>query len=362
MKKRIRQTVAAAFTALALLGMSACSSSPAAQSSGAGTENSSSKPAESVTISIGYQTVTAQTWGALIVKNKRLFEEELSSEFPDVDFNIEWENATSGPPLTNNMIAGKLQFAIMGDLPILVNGEKGQTEQNYDSVFIAFDGKGPSGKNQALLVTAGSDIKSVEDLRGKEVSTPIGSSAHRLLQLILEKNGLLNDVTIVSQDVNVGLTNIEQGKIAAHATWEPFPTLAVTTGIGEILVDGAETGVDYLDGVVADRNWVNAHPEYTNAFLKALVKAHDFIKENPEESTAIFAEETGYSLEVSKAMVENIVFDTVIYDKNIETVRGDLDFAISVGNVTSLDLDKFIDDSYIRKAWAELGKQYPDTK
>lgn len=359
MKKIFRRTLGILLTTSMLVGMTACGNNSGKENNT--NVNNGNKAKDTVTIAIGYQTVTAQTWGSLIIKNQKLLEKELEAEFPDVNFDIQWENATSGPPLTNNMIAGKLQFAFMGDLPILVNGEKGQTETNYDSVFIAFDGKGPSGKNQSLLVTKGGDIKSVEDLKGKEVSVPIGSSAHRMLELVLEEHGLLDDVTIVSQDVNVGLTNIEQGKIAAHATWEPFPTLAVSTGVGEILVDGSETGVDYLDGVVADRNWVNANPEYTNAFLKALIEAHEFIKNNPDETAKIFAEETGYSEEVSKAMVENITFETVIYDKDIETVRGDLDFAISVGNVTSLDLDKFIDDSYIRKAWSDLGKEYPAT-
>lgn len=350
MKKHIKSLFAVILTA-AVIGTTACGS-------GSEQSDSSDSQTEVVKIGIGYQTVTAQTWGALVMKNQKFFEQELEAAYPDQKFEISWENATSGPPLTNNMVAGKLQFSFMGDLPILVNGEKGQTEKNYDSVFLAFDGKGDGGANQAILVTKDGDITSVEDLAGKEVSVPIGSSAHRMLELALEKYGILDQVTIVSQDVNVGLTNIEQGKIAAHATWEPFPTLAVTTGIGTILVDGSETGVDYLDGIVADRTWVKENEGYTIAFLKALVKSHEFIRENPEEAAKIFAEESGYDEVVTAEMVKNINFDSVIYDKDIETVKGDLDFAISVGNVKSLDLEAFIDDSYLKTAYEELGIAY----
>ena len=49
---------------------------------------------------------------------------------------------------------------------------------------------------------------------------------------------------------------------------------------------------------------------------------------------------------------------SVIYDKDIETMKGDLDFAISVGNVKSLDLEKFVDDSYLKMAYEELGIEY----
>lgn len=75
-----------------------------------------------VNIGIGYQSPTAQTWGAVIMKNQKMFEQELSEKFPRQEFNIEWFNSPSGPPLTNNMISSKLQLAFMGDMPILING------------------------------------------------------------------------------------------------------------------------------------------------------------------------------------------------------------------------------------------------
>ena len=353
--KRLAALSLSTSMAAALAGCGGSSTTSAG--SAADTSESSS---ETVSITVGYQTPCAQTWGALIMEQKNFLKEELESEFQGVNFEISWEDYTSGPPMTNNMIAGKLQFAFMGDLPILVNGEKGEKEQNYDSVFLALDGKGDNGANQALFIPADSPVTSVEELAGKEVGVVLGSSAHRMLELILEQHGLLDDVTLVNQDVSVGLTNIEQNKVAAYAAWEPYPTLAETNGAGKILVDGSETGVDYLDGVVADRTWVEENTEYTVAFLRALEKAHQFIAENPDEAARVFAEATGYDLEVTKVMVENITFESVFTDEDIKTIQGDLDFAISVGNVSSLDLNHFIDDSYLKEAYSDLGIEYPD--
>lgn len=345
------------FLLLILLLVSGCQNQGADESKNASAGKSSEK--EVVKIAIGYQTVTAQTWGALILKNKKILENELQSAYPDKKFEIEWVNAQSGPPLTNNMIAKKLQFAVMGDLPILVNGEKGQNLSNYNSVFIAFDGKGVNGANQAILIPKDSTVKSVKDLAGKQISTPIGSSAHRMLELALKKYGILDKVEIVSQDVNVGLSNIQQNKIAAHATWEPFPSLAVSNQYGKVLLDGAETGVDYLDGIVADKDWIEANKGYTIAFLKALIKAHQFVIDNPQEASKVFAAETEYPLNICENMVKNISFEAAIHQKDIETIKGSLDFAISVGNVKKLDLKQFIDDSYLREAYKELNKDYP---
>lgn len=316
-------------------------------------------PKEVVKIGIGYQAPTAQTWGALIIKNKKLYEKYLQEKYPDKTFAIEWFNSPSGPPLTNNMIAGKLQLALMGDMPILINGEQGQTSRNYKSVFLAFDGKGAGGKNQAIMTPKGSNI-TIADLKGKTVSTILGSSAHRMLLAALDKYGLTNDVTIVNQDVTVGMTNIEQNKIIAHATWEPYPSLMQTKGSGDVLLAGSETNVDYLDGVVADRTWVETNRDYAVAFLKALLEAHKFIRENPEEAARIFQEESQYPLDVTRKIVQNVRFDAAIYAKDIATLEGSRDFLKKLEKLKELDLNKFVDDQYVKAACKELGYEYPD--
>lgn len=323
------------------------------------TAKTSSTQKEVVKIGIGYQIPTAQTWGALIIKNKKLYEKYLKEKYPDKEFEIEWSNSPSGPPLTNNMIAGKLQLALMGDMPILINGEQGQTSRNYKSVFLAFDGKGQGGRNQAIMMPKGSQFK-VEDLKGKTVSTPLGSSAHRMLLLALDKYGIADQVNIVNQDVTVGMTNIEQNKIAAHATWEPYPNLILNKGAGDVLLDGSETGVDYLDGVVADRTWVENNRGYAVAFLKALVEAHKFIRENPDEAAQIFQAETQYPEEVTKEIVKNVRFDSAIYKKDILTLGGSRDFLKKIDKLKQLDIDKFVDDQYLKEAYRDLGIAYPD--
>ncbi|MDN5348130.1 MAG: sulfonate transport system substrate-binding protein [Clostridia bacterium] len=309
-----------------------------------------------VTIGIGYQSPTAQTWGALIMKNQQLYEKELAAKFPNKNFQIEWFNSPSGPPLTNNMIAGKLQIAFMGDMPLLINGEKGQSMPNYRSVFIAFDGKGKDGSNQAVMVPIDSDLKP-QDLQGKTISTILGSSAHRMLLAALDKYGLTGKVNIVNQDVMVGMSSIEQKKIAAHATWEPYPTLMSYRKVGKVLIDGKETGVDYLDGVVADRNWAENNREYVVAFVKALIRAHQFIRNSPDQAAAIFAEESGYPLEVTKQMVKSIRFDAAIYEKDIKTLEGSINFLKELGQLKNVNLTRFIDQSYLEQAVQELGMQ-----
>jgi NitT/TauT family transport system substrate-binding protein len=338
---------------LMLQGCSATGGSNAGPAAAAG------KGKDPVTITIGYQSPTAQTWGALIIKHEKLFEKRLKALAPNDNVKVEWFDAPAGSVLNNNMIGGKIQISFLGDMPSLLNGVMGITLPNYHSVFLATDGKGAGGRNQAIVVPNGSDIKSVDDLAGKTVSTPIGSSSHRMLLEALRAKGLIDKVTIVDQSVTVGMQSIEENKIAAHATWEPYPSLIESKGIGKLLLSGEETKIDYLTGVVANLDWVKANKTYTLAFLQALDEAHTFIQEHPKETADIFQEESKFPRDVCEKMVQNIRFDAAVYKKDIATLKGSAEFLSSIGKLKKkLPLETFIDDSYLREALKSLGKPY----
>src|SRR5258708_23244325 len=78
-----------------------------------------------VTIGIGTQDTTTNTaTPGTIVRELKLFEKYLPKDgkYANIKFQLDWNNFTSGPPVTNAMMANKLQFAMMGDYPLVVNG------------------------------------------------------------------------------------------------------------------------------------------------------------------------------------------------------------------------------------------------
>ncbi|MEK4251108.1 ABC transporter substrate-binding protein [Paenibacillus sp. FSL W7-1287] len=308
---------------------------------------------------IGYQSTTAQTWGALIIKNKKLLEKHLEELLPGQEVTVEWFDASAGSVLNNNMIGGKIQLSFLGDMPSLLNGVQGKTRSNYDSVLLALDGKGVSGRNQGIVTPNGSSIHTIEELAGKTVSTPIGSSAHRMLLDMLREHGLIEQVTIVDQSVSVGMQSIEQRKIDVHATWEPYLSLIDYRGIGQLLQSGETTNVDYLTAVVANRDWAQSNRTYVIAFLRALYEAHQFISNHPTEAAEIFAEESKFPLEVCHKLVASIRFDSAIYNKDLNTLNGSIAFLSEIGKLQQkLDLNDFVDDQYLREALHSLDKPY----
>jgi len=331
----------------------------ATQEEDAGGGHAPASKGRKATVTVGYQSPTAQTWGALIIKNRKLFEKHLKELAPDDNVTVEWFDAPAGSVLNNNMIGGKIQLSFLGDMPSLLNGVLGVAQPNYDSVFLAFDGKGATGRNQAILVPKDSKIAKIEDLKGSTVSTPIGSSSHRMLLETLRQHGMVDDVKIVDQSVTVGMQSIEQSKIVAHSTWEPYPSLIESKGFGKVLSPGEATKIDYLAGVVANLDWAQKNRAYAIAFLRALDEAHEFVRMHPEETAKIFAEESKFPLEVCHKMVANIRFDAAIYDKDLNTLKGSVIFLASIGRLKEeLDLGQFVDDSYLREAVQSAGRTY----
>ncbi|KKI90488.1 ABC transporter substrate-binding protein [Bacillus sp. SA1-12] len=309
-------------------------------------------------ITIGYQTPTAQTWGALIIKNQGLYEKHLHKLYPDKEFTINWFDANAGAILNNNMVGGKIQISFLGDMPTLLNAQIGIKQENYNSVFLAFDGKGYDGKNQSIAVPNESKITTIEDLKGKTVSTPIGSSSHRMLLDALEQHQLVDEVKIVDQSVTVGMQSIEQNKISAHSTWEPYPSLIEGNKIGKLILSGEETKIDYLTAVVANKDWAKKNRNYVVAFLQALNEAHQIALTDPEKTAKIFQEESKYPYNITLKMAKNIRFDSTIYQKDIDTLNGSIDFLTRINRLDEkINLNDFIDESYLLEAIKRQGKK-----
>ncbi|MGY4257390.1 ABC-type nitrate/sulfonate/bicarbonate transport system substrate-binding protein [Bradyrhizobium sp. USDA 4516] len=81
--------------------------------------------AETIRVAVGTQDTTINcATGGLLIRQLKLLEKFLphDGKYKDVTYDIQWKNFTSGAPLTNEMVAGKLDFGAMADFPGSLNG------------------------------------------------------------------------------------------------------------------------------------------------------------------------------------------------------------------------------------------------
>src|SRR6202021_4059460 len=110
--------------------------------------------AETIRVAIGTQDTTINcATGGLIIRELKLLEKYLphDGKYKDATYDVQWKNFTSGAPLTNEMVAGKLDFGAMADFPGSLNGVAFQ-KAGRNSLFITTLSGSTKGSGNGIAV------------------------------------------------------------------------------------------------------------------------------------------------------------------------------------------------------------------
>jgi len=321
--------------------------------------------AETITIGIGTQDTTTNTVTAgTVIRQLHLFEKYLPTDgkYANIKFELEWQNFTSGPPVTNAMMANKLQFGMMGDYPLIVNGFTFQNNPDSKSRLIAVAAYSPSGSGNGIVVHKDSPYYDLADLKGKLVSVPFGSAAHGMVLKAMQDRGYPQDFfQLVSQTPEVGSTNLQEKKIDAHADFVPFAELLPFRGFARKIFDGVETNLPTWHGVVVRTDFAEKYPEVVVAYIKAVIAANQWFRADPKTASEKIQEWTGINKEVVYIFLGpngNMTLDATIKPPLIEAAAADVKVLQNLGRMKEFDPRTWVDDSYIRKAYAEMKLDY----
>ncbi|PKU22137.1 ABC transporter substrate-binding protein [Telmatospirillum siberiense] len=322
---------------------------------------------QTLTIGIGTQDTTTNTVTAgAVIRELKLLEKNLpkGGKYADLAIKLDWQNFTSGPPVTNGMMANKLQFGAMGDYPLVVNGYTFQGNPESKSQLISVAAYNLHGSGNGLVVNKDSPYYELSDLKGKTVSVPFGSAAHGMLLKTLQDNGWGQDYwKLVSQSPEVGATNLQEKKIDAHADFVPFAELLPFRGYARKIYDGVETHTPTWHGVVVRTDFAEKYPEIVVAYLKAEIEAEQWIKADPKGAAEKIAEWTGIDKEVVYIFLGPggiMTLDPTIKPALVAAVAEDAEVLRKLDRVKEFDPAKWVNDAYLRQAFKELNLNYDE--
>ena len=322
--------------------------------------------AKTIKVAIGHQSMCTDTYTAgIVVKELKLLEKHLpkTGKYKDVDYDISWADYSSGGPITNQMMANKLNIGVMGDYPLIVNGAKFQATDSLRTYYVAGTGYNLKGSGNAIVVPVKSDLYKISDLEGKEVSTPVGSAAWGMLLKAAQDNNI--KFQLKNQSPAVGAANIAAGKIDAHSDFCPWSEIMEFRGTGRKIYDGSEAGVPYLHGVVVRKDLADDYPEVVQAFIKAVYDAGKWIEEDPIRATDLMEKWTGVEKEVLYIYFSkggHLTLDTTIKPKWTEALKFDHTVLVKEKAIPPLDFSDWINETYIKAAYKDLGLDYEKTK
>ncbi|MEO1544503.1 MAG: ABC transporter substrate-binding protein, partial [Pseudomonadota bacterium] len=320
---------------------------------------------ETIKIAVGHQSMCTDTYTAgIVVKELKLLEKHLpkTGKYKDAKYDISWSDYSSGGPITNQMLANKLNFGVMGDYPLIVNGAKFQATDSLRTVYVAGTGYNLKGSGNAIVVPVKSDIYEFKELEGKSVSTPVGSAAWGMLLKALQDNEIpVSKIQLKNQSPAVGAANIAAGKIDAHSDFCPWSELMEFRGTGRKIFDGSETGVPYLHGVVVREDFAKEHPLVVQAFIKAVYEAGKWIEADPIKATDLMEKWTGVEKEVLYLYFSkggHLTLEPSIKQAWIDALKLNHGVLEREKAIPPLDLKAWITEDYLRAAYKDMGVDY----
>ena len=280
----VRVALAVAGTT-AVLAAAACSSSGGGGSTSSGASSSSSSGSGSgstvnvsqVTLNIGDQKGTG---AEALLKAAGLINK--------LPFKANWVDFTSGPPMVQAMGSGSVDIGGVGDAPPAF-AAAGSSKVKIVGARITPAAAG------ATVVPKGSSITSIQQLKGKRIAAPEGTSADYHLLTVLSAAGLTRkDVTIDNLQPADALSAFTSGKVDAWDTWSPYIEEAVKQDGGRVLASGTQYGAPYAfqvasDAALADKGKAAAIADYE----KVLNQAYLWSKTHTSTWAGLWADATG---------------------------------------------------------------------
>jgi len=236
----------------------------------------SAAPDES--LRIGYQK-----YGNLVLlKARGTLEERLSG----LGITVKWTEFPAGPQLLEGLNVGSIDFGTVGEAPPIFAQAAGA-----DLVYVASEPAAPKG--EAIVVPAGSPLKTVADLRGKKVALNKGSNVHYLLVKALEKAGVAyKDIEPVYLPPADARAAFERGSVDAWVIWDPF-LAAVEQQTGARVLANGEGLVANHQFYLAARPYALRRPDVVKIVLEELAKVDTWGAANPQDVAAFLAPQVG---------------------------------------------------------------------
>lgn len=238
---------------------------------------------------------------ALVLKNQGKLEEKWKDTC-----EVSWTSFNAGPEETEALFAGEIDLGYIGPVPAV----SANTKSHGEVQVIA----NATNAGAVLLSRKDASIKDVKDLAGKTIAVPqLGNTQHLCLLNILAENDLKTvdeggDITI-SASANADIVNLfDAGSIDAAIVPEPWGTTIENAGNAEVLLDYNEI---FLDGdyptavVVANKDFMDEHPDLVEDFLAMHKDSTLYINENPEDAQKIVNEEI--KLATEKSLDEDVI-------------------------------------------------------
>jgi taurine transport system substrate-binding protein len=190
--------------------------------------------------------------------------------------SIEFFQFTSGTEVINAMASGSIDISLNGSSPTAAGYSRGvdlQVIYIYDNI------------NDAEALVVDDTVTAPQDLMGKTIAVPFGSTTHFHMMFALEQLGISpKDVNVIDMSPPDMVAAWERGDIAGGFVWDP--ALGRMKEKGHVLLTSGNLsnwGKATFDAMVARKGFTEENPEFTCQWVKMVAAADADYRANPND-------------------------------------------------------------------------------
>ena len=206
--------------------------------------------------------------------------------FAPADLKIEiivFDSPTDGK---NAVVTKSVDFGTFGIAAAILGGAVGEPVVVVGAL---------SNKGMGVISKAGSDIKTVKDLKGKRVGIWPGSTQEVFIMERLRMEGLsIKDITAVRVPFGEMPAMLARGDVDAYVGAEPGPALSITSGAGQLVEYPYSTPMGGLNMIFGTHEeTVAKNPDLVRTMLKTHSQAVEFMMANKPVVTDMTVQKLG---------------------------------------------------------------------
>lgn len=217
-------------------------------------------------------------------------------------------------------------------------------------------------------IIAKSNIKTVEDLIDAKIGVPQFSEAHTLVAWFVNTSDLsqankdkILDNLIFFATPDEAAKAFFAGEVDVAATWEPYLTQAQNMTDCHIFFSTASSSSLVMDGILFNKEFVNANPDIVNKFVQGALMASDLYKTDMETIKKVMpmfstASDEDIVTNCESARLTTWKDNSDLLNGTAKSIYTDMcDIWTDLGETVNKDLvNTIFDDTYIKNISSEF--------
>lgn len=239
--------------------------------------------------------------------------------FEDFGLDISTKRNASGRHSLRDLLQRKVEIAHVAETPIVYSLLDTTYYQNLDSPpFQIFAEMISATEIQHIMARRDHGIASPKDLIGKKVAVYNGTQLEFFLDSFLLEHQIDPDsLQIINMKPAKQVRALSKGNIDAAVVWEPYATKISQQLEKNGTILNTKLTYSTLWMTTALNKYANEHAQVLTQYLKALQKAQDFIKNNPDKTQKLLANQISVPINAIEATWDDIDFELLLSERMI---------------------------------------------